>query len=111
VLSTIRYFRDEYDAHIKEKKCPAFVCKKLISYCIDPEKCKACMICLRKCPTQAIEGAKNRIHVIDQEKCNSCGTCFEVCPSRFSAVRRLSGEPLPPPIPEEARMLARETQP
>jgi len=111
VLSTIRYFRDEYDAHIKEKKCPAFVCKELIAFCIDPEKCKACMICLRKCPTHAITGGKNQIHVIDQEKCNSCGTCFEVCPSRFGAVRRLSGEPVPPPIPEDARMLAREAQP
>jgi NADH:ubiquinone oxidoreductase subunit F (NADH-binding)/(2Fe-2S) ferredoxin/Pyruvate/2-oxoacid:ferredoxin oxidoreductase delta subunit len=110
VLSTIRYFRDEYEAHIKEKKCPAFVCKELISYCIDPEKCTACMICLRKCPTEAIEGGKNRIHVIDQEKCNSCGTCFEVCPPRFGAVIRLSGEPVPPPIPEEARILAREKE-
>ena len=109
VLSTIRYFRDEYEAHIKDKKCPAFVCKKLLAYCIDPEKCKACMICLRKCPTEAITGGKNQIHVIDQAKCNSCGTCFEVCPSRFSAVRRLSGEPVPPPIPEDARMLARES--
>jgi NADH-quinone oxidoreductase subunit F len=109
VLSTIRYFRDEYEAHIKGKKCPAFVCKKLISYCIDPDKCKACMICLRKCPTEAISGGKNQIHLIDQEKCNSCGTCFEVCPSRFSAVRRLSGEPVPPPIPEDARMLSRES--
>lgn len=109
VLSTIRYFRDEYDAHIKQKKCPAFVCKKLVSFCIDPEKCKACMICLRKCPAEAITGSKSRIHVIDQAKCNSCGTCFEVCPSRFSAVRRLSGEPVPPPIPEDARMLVRES--
>jgi len=111
VLSTIRYFREEYEAHIKEKRCPAFVCKELIDFCIDPEKCKACMICLRKCPTQAISGGKNRIHVIDQEKCNSCGTCFEVCPSRFSAVRRLSGEPVPPPIPEDSRSLAGEAQP
>jgi NADH:ubiquinone oxidoreductase subunit F (NADH-binding)/(2Fe-2S) ferredoxin/Pyruvate/2-oxoacid:ferredoxin oxidoreductase delta subunit len=108
VLSTIRYFRDEYEAHIKDKKCPAFVCKKLLAYCIDPEKCTACMICLRKCPADAITGGKNRIHVIDQEKCNSCGTCFEVCPPRFSAVRRLSGEPVPPPIPEDARMLSRK---
>lgn len=107
VLSTIRYFRNEYEAHIKEKKCSAFVCKELIAYCIDPEKCKACMICLRKCPTEAIAGGKNQIHVIDQEKCTKCGTCFEVCPSRFSAVRRISGEPVPPPVPEESRMLVR----
>jgi NADH:ubiquinone oxidoreductase subunit F (NADH-binding)/(2Fe-2S) ferredoxin/Pyruvate/2-oxoacid:ferredoxin oxidoreductase delta subunit len=108
VLSTIRYFRDEYEAHIKEKKCPAFVCKKLVSFYIDPDKCSACMICLRKCPVDAISGGKKQIHVIDQDKCTSCGTCFEVCPSRFSAVRRLSGEPVPPPIPEDARMLVRE---
>jgi NADH:ubiquinone oxidoreductase subunit F (NADH-binding)/(2Fe-2S) ferredoxin/Pyruvate/2-oxoacid:ferredoxin oxidoreductase delta subunit len=109
VLSTIRYFRDEYEAHIKEKKCPAFVCKKLVSFYIDPDKCSACMICLRKCPVDAISGGKKQIHVIDQDKCTSCGTCFEVCPTRFSAVRRLSGEPIPPPIAEDARMLVRES--
>jgi NADH:ubiquinone oxidoreductase subunit F (NADH-binding)/(2Fe-2S) ferredoxin/NAD-dependent dihydropyrimidine dehydrogenase PreA subunit len=110
VLSTLRYFKDEYEAHIKGKKCPAFVCKELISFYIDPDKCKACMICLRKCPADAIVGGKNQIHVIDQEKCTNCGTCFEVCPSRFSAVRRLSGEPVPPPIPEEARSIAKESK-
>jgi len=110
VLSTIRYFRDEYEAHIKEKRCPAYVCKELISYHIDPDKCQACMICLRKCPAEAIAGDKNQIHVIDQNKCTKCGTCFEVCPSRFGAVRRLSGEPVPPPIPEEARMIVRKSK-
>jgi NADH:ubiquinone oxidoreductase subunit F (NADH-binding)/(2Fe-2S) ferredoxin/ferredoxin len=110
VLSTIRYFRDEYEAHIKEKRCPAYVCKDLISYTIDPDKCQACMICLRKCPAQAIAGAKKQIHVIDQEKCTKCGTCFEVCPTRFGAVRRISGVPVPPPIPEEARMIVRESK-
>ena len=110
VLSTIRYFRDEYEAHIKEKRCPAFVCKELIAFYIDPEKCMACMICLRKCPANAISGAKNQIHVIDQEKCTNCGTCFEVCPSRFGAVKRLSGEPVPPPVAEEARNLAERVQ-
>jgi NADH:ubiquinone oxidoreductase subunit F (NADH-binding)/(2Fe-2S) ferredoxin/Pyruvate/2-oxoacid:ferredoxin oxidoreductase delta subunit len=110
VLSTIRYFRDEYEAHIKERRCPAYVCKDLISYTIDPDKCQACMICLRKCPAQAITGAKKQIHVIDQEKCTKCGTCFEVCPPRFAAVRRLSGVPVPPPIPEEARMIVRESK-
>ena len=110
VLSTLHYFRDEYEAHIKEKSCPAYVCKALISYYIDPEKCKACMICLRQCPTGAIAGGKNQIHVIDQEKCTKCKTCFEVCPPRFNAVKRISGEPVPPPIPEEARMIARESK-
>ena len=110
VLNTIRYFRDEYEAHIKEKRCPAYVCKELIAYHIDPEKCQACMICLRKCPAQAISGGKKQIHVIDQDKCTKCGTCFEVCPTRFDAVRRISGVPVPPPIPEEARMIVRESK-
>ncbi len=110
VLSTIRYFRDEYEAHIKEKRCPAYVCKALISYYIDPEKCQACMICLRQCPAGAIAGGKSQIHVIDQEKCTKCGTCFEVCPTRFGAVKKISGEPVPPPVPEEARMIARESK-
>ena len=105
VLSTIRYFRDEYEAHIKDKRCPAYACKDLIAYYIDPEKCKACMICKRKCSAEAIVGAKKQIHVIDQEKCTNCGTCYEVCPSGFSAVTRLSGEPVPPPIPEEERTI------
>jgi len=110
VLSTIRYFRDEYEAHIKEKRCPAYVCKALISYYIDPEKCQACMICFRQCPAGAIAGDKNQIHVIDQEKCTKCGTCFEVCPPRFGAVKKISGEPVPSPIPEEARMIARKSK-
>jgi len=79
------------------------------SYYIDPDKCQACGICLRKCPVEAIAGGKNQIHVIDQEKCIKCGTCFEVCPPRFEAVKKLTAqEPVPPPIPEEARMIARE---
>jgi NADH-quinone oxidoreductase subunit F len=108
VLSTIHYFKDEYEAHVKEKRCPAYVCKALISYYIDPEECQACMICLRQCPAGAIAGGKNQIHIIDQEKCTKCGTCVEVCPPRFSAVKKISGEPVPPPIPEEARMIARK---
>ena len=97
-LSTLRYFRDEYEAHIKEKRCPAKACKALTSYYIDPEKCTACRICFRNCPTEAIHGDKNIVHWIEQEKCIKCNTCFEVCPPRFSAVRKISGEPLPPPL-------------
>jgi len=104
-LSTLRYFRDEYEAHIKEKRCPSLSCKELISFYIDPAKCKACMICARKCPSEAIDGGKNKIHIIDQEKCTKCGTCFEVCPSRFGAVTKISGEPVPDPIPEEERII------
>jgi len=110
VMSTIHYFRDEYEAHIKEKRCPAYVCKELISYYIDPDKCQACMICLKQCPVGAIAGGKNQIHVIVQEKCIKCKTCFEVCPSRFNAVKKISGEPVPPPIPEEARIIARKSK-
>ena len=110
VLSTTRYFRDEYEAHIKEKKCPAGVCKGLISYYIDPEKCQACMICLRQCPAGAIAGGKKQIHVIDQEKCTKCGTCFEACPPRFGAVKKISGQPVPAPIPEDARAIVRKSK-
>ena len=109
-LSTLRYFRDEYEAHIKEKRCPALSCKELIAYHIDPDKCKACMICSRKCPAGAIVGAKKKIHVIDQEKCTKCGTCFEVCPPRFGAVKKISGEPVPSPIPEEDRNINRKSK-
>jgi NADH:ubiquinone oxidoreductase subunit F (NADH-binding)/(2Fe-2S) ferredoxin/NAD-dependent dihydropyrimidine dehydrogenase PreA subunit len=109
-LSTLRYFREEYEAHIREKMCPALSCKELIAYHIDPNKCRACLICLRQCPAEAIAGGKNRIHVIDQEKCTKCGTCFELCPPRFGAVEKISGEPVPSPIPEEERMISRESK-
>ncbi|OGP55278.1 MAG: NADH dehydrogenase [Deltaproteobacteria bacterium RBG_13_52_11] len=109
-LSTLKYFRDEYEAHVKEKRCPALSCKELIAYHIDPSKCQACMMCLKKCPAEAIDGGKNRISVIDQEKCTKCGTCFEVCPPKFRAVTKISGEPVPPPIPEEARTIVRESK-
>jgi len=107
VLSTLRYFRDEYEAHIAEKRCPAYVCKALVSYYIEPDKCQACMICLRNCPAEAISGTKNQIHVIDQSKCTKCGTCFDVCPPRFGAVKRLSGEPVPAAPTAKERVLAR----
>jgi NADH-quinone oxidoreductase subunit F len=107
-LSTLRYFRDEYEAHIREKRCPALSCKELISYWIDPEKCKACMLCMKKCPADAIDGAKKTIHIVDQEKCTKCNTCLEVCPSKFDAVVKLSGVPVPPPIPEEQRTIVKK---
>ena len=107
-LSTYRYFKDEYEAHILEGRCPALSCKELISYWIDPEKCKACLLCLKNCPDEAVIGAKKTIHVIDQDKCTNCGTCLEVCPSRFEAVVKLSGVPVPPPIPEDQRAIVRK---
>ena len=91
VLSTLKYFRDEYIAHIKEKRCPAGVCKSLISYNIQVDKCKGCGICLRNCPVNAISGEKQKPHTINQAKCTKCGTCLEVCPERFGAVIKLSG--------------------
>ncbi|MBT9148732.1 MAG: NADH-ubiquinone oxidoreductase-F iron-sulfur binding region domain-containing protein [Dehalococcoidia bacterium] len=102
VLTTIRYFREEYEAHVNEKRCPARVCKNLISFYILPEKCAGCLICMRNCPVDAITGGKRMIHVIDQHKCIKCGICLDVCPSRFNAVAKVSGEqPLTPedPIP------------
>jgi len=80
---------------------------EVISYYIDPEKCQACLICARRCPVEAIAGAKNQIHIIDQEKCIKCGTCFEVCPAKFGAVIENTGDPAPPPISEEERTIVR----
>ena len=79
----------------------------VVSYHIAPDRCQACMICLRKCPVEAISGGKKRIHVIDQDKCIKCGTCLEVCPKRFDAVDRISGAPVPSPIPDEHRTILR----
>ena len=107
-LSTLKYFRSEYEAHVNEKRCPALSCKELITYYIDPKKCQACMTCLKKCPADAIVGGKNQIHVIDQDKCTKCGTCFEVCPPRFRSVTKISGEPVPPPLPMEERTIVRK---
>ena len=105
MLTTLRYFKDEYEAHVKEKRCPALVCKNLVSYYIDPAKCAACTLCFRNCPVGAVEGERGKIHIIDQAKCTKCGTCFEVCPPAFRAVQKLSGKPVPPPIPEDKRWI------
>ena len=81
---------------------------KAPAYYIDPEKCKACMICARNCPVAAIDGGKGLVHIIDQAKCIKCGTCLEVCPPNFGAVTKLVGEPVPPPVPEEKRAIVRK---
>lgn len=107
VLTTIRYFREEYEAHIKEKRCPGCVCKELMSYSIDPEKCKGCMICLKKCPVEAITGDGRQIHVIDPKRCIKCGTCIEVCPPRFGAVKKISGDSIPTRMTREAKVTVR----
>ena len=108
-LSTLRYFRDEYEAHIHDKKCPSLACKGLITHWIDPSKCGACMLCLKRCPTGGVDGGKKKIHIIIPDNCTQCGTCYEVCPPKYNAVVRLTGVPVPPPIPEEQRMLVKET--
>jgi NADP-reducing hydrogenase subunit HndC len=84
VLSTLRYFRNEYEAHVVDKTCPAGVCKKLLNYYIDPGKCKGCTLCAKNCPADAITGAPKEIHVIDNAKCIKCGACFDSC--RFKAI-------------------------
>lgn len=107
LLTTLRYFKNEYEAHINEKRCPSLFCKELTSYYINPNKCQACTICYRNCPVDAINGEPMKIHLIDQSKCIKCGNCFDMCPSRFKAVEKLSGEPVPPPISEEKRLIKR----
>jgi len=84
VLSTIQYFRNEYESHIKDGKCPAGVCKALITFTIDAEKCKGCRLCAKNCPQEAVEGEAKEPHTISQDKCIKCGVCFDVC--KFEAV-------------------------
>jgi NADH:ubiquinone oxidoreductase subunit F (NADH-binding)/ferredoxin len=86
VLTTLRYFRDEYEAHTLEKRCPALVCKKLIQYSVIPDKCIGCGACKRICPANAITGENKKIHEISQDLCIKCGACFEVCPPKADAV-------------------------
>ena len=86
VLSTLRYFRDEYVAHVVDKKCPAGVCKALLQYKIDPAKCKGCTLCARNCPAGCISGKVKEPHVIDQSKCLKCGACMDNC--KFGAISK-----------------------
>jgi len=107
VLTTLRYFRDEYEAHILEKRCPAGVCPELTVYYIRPDRCdRACEHCILTCPTKAIKGEKGEVKIIDQEKCSKCGTCLEVCPPEYNAVVKLSPVSLLPASnvsPKEAK--------
>ena len=101
--------KEEYDGYFTRDEIEKLF-SEVVSYYIDPDKCQACMICARRCPAEAIVGGKNRIHVIDQDKCIKCGTCFEACPPRFGAVTEITGKPVPPPIPEDQRMIARKSK-
>jgi ferredoxin len=83
---------------------------EVLSYYIDPEKCQACLICASRCPVGAIVGGRNRIHVIDQDQCIKCEICLEVGPSRFGAVTKITGGPVPPALPEEKRIIVRKAR-
>ncbi|MFA5363691.1 MAG: NADH-ubiquinone oxidoreductase-F iron-sulfur binding region domain-containing protein, partial [Candidatus Bathyarchaeia archaeon] len=98
VLTSLKYFRDEWEQHIQKKICPAKACKELITYFIDFENCKGCQICFKECPVGAVEGDKGQAQWINQEKCVKCGTCYEMC--NLDAVKKLSGEPIPSFIPK-----------
>ena len=100
---------DEYDTLFTKEDIDRLF-SGVITYYIDPDKCQACMICARRCPEDAIMGGKNQIHVIDQEKCIKCETCFDVCPPRFAAVKRIVGEPVPPPLPADQRMIVKRAK-
>jgi NADH-quinone oxidoreductase subunit F len=84
ILTTLRYFRDEYEAHITDKKCPAHVCKPLITYHVNQAKCTGCQLCAKRCPVKAVSGAPKQAHSIDQKTCIKCGICYDSC--KFNAL-------------------------
>jgi coenzyme F420-reducing hydrogenase delta subunit/Fe-S-cluster-containing hydrogenase component 2 len=99
----------EYEGHFTREEIERLIDEE-VSYYIEPAKCQACMICSKRCPVDAIDGAKNRIHVIDQERCIKCGTCLTACPSRFGAVSKIEGGPVPAPPSEAKRTLRRKAK-
>jgi F420-non-reducing hydrogenase iron-sulfur subunit len=102
-LDALEKYNDLYtDDEINE------LLQDVVSYYIDPEKCQACGICARKCPVEAISGGKNIVHIINQDICIKCGTCFEACPPKFAAITKIVHDPVPPPLPEEERVIVRQ---
>lgn len=105
VLSGIKHFRAEYEAHVNEHRCPALVCRDLVHYAIDPQKCTGCLLCKKQCPTDAILGERKQVHVIDYDKCIKCGNCLNACPKKFGAVSKAPGaypQNYRPPVPAAA---------
>ncbi len=96
----------DYESHFTREEIERLF-GEVVSYYIDPEKCQACMICSRRCPAEAIDGAKNLIHLIDQDKCIKCGACLDACPSRFGAVTKMVGGPVPPLLSAGERTILR----
>jgi NADH-quinone oxidoreductase subunit F len=92
VITTLKYFRHEYEEHIHDKKCTSLVCKELIFYDILPDKCTGCHICFKACPVKAISGHPKEPHLIDQDLCIKCGMCMEKCPEKFDAIGRYPGK-------------------
>lgn len=104
-----RLSHDDYEGYFTKEEIDQLFAE-IPSYYIQPDKCQACMTCARRCPVGAIVSAKQEVHVIDQKKCIKCGTCIEVCPTKFSAITKLVGQPVPPPLPEGKRAIVRKSR-
>jgi len=108
VTSTLKYFREEYLEHIKEKRCRAGGCTALIAYEIDQQKCEQCGACLRSCPVGAVHRSEDKVHTIIQEKCIKCGACFTACPEKFSAVTKVPAYTIQKQSPVAGNLLGTE---
>lgn len=100
---------EEYEGYFTEDEI-ARLLNEAPSYYIEPDKCQACLICAKRCPVDAITGAKREVHVIDQDACIKCGTCIDVCPTKFSAITKIVGRPVPPPPPEGERAIVKKSK-